>query len=122
MFAAPHTWWALGISAGFPGGEANHRLMFSSTWRYLFDILVVFLSAATVVISVTLLRSSARGATWWILRTAAWIGAVMLLLRGVAGMVVDGTTDLIWWPTFLVGGLLLSFVAWLARGSSRSTI
>lgn len=96
--------------------------MFSSTWRYLFDILVVVLSAAAVAVSVTLLRSSARGARWWILRSAAWIGAVMLLLRGVAGMIVDGTSDLIWWPTFLVGGLLLSSVAWLARRPSRSTI
>ena len=89
LFAAPHTWWALGIPAGFPGGEANHRLMMS-TWRYFFDVLVVLLSAWTVLIAVTLLRPPHQVARRWISHTAAWIGAGMLLLRGIAGMIVDG--------------------------------
>jgi hypothetical protein len=47
LFAAPHVWWALGFPAGFPGGlargRANHELMMS-TWRYYFDVAVIFLS------------------------------------------------------------------------------
>jgi len=52
------------------------------------------------------------------LRTAAWIACGMLSLRGVAGMVVDGSSDLIWWPTFLTGGLLFGAVAWSSRSYS----
>ena len=114
LFAAPHTWWALGIPAGFPGGDASHRLMMS-TWRYFFDVLVVLLSAWTVLIAVTLLRPPHQVSRRWISHTAAWIGAGMLLLRGIAGMIVDGRSDPIWWPTFTVGGILLVSVAWLAR-------
>ena len=36
-------------------------------------------------------------------------------MRGVAGLLVDGTSDPVWWPTFLLGGILLGGVAWLAR-------
>jgi|GEM_PF-6848352 hypothetical protein len=45
LFAAPHTWWALGVSAGFPGGEAKYRFFMTSTWRYVYDLVVVVLSA-----------------------------------------------------------------------------
>ena len=86
-----------------------------STWRYFFDVLVVLLSAWTVLIAVTLLRPPHQVSRRWISHTAAWIGAGMLLLRGIAGMIVDGRSDPIWWPTFTVGGILLVSVAWLAR-------
>jgi hypothetical protein len=44
IFAAPHTWWALGSSFGFPGGRASHQLMMTSWWRYAFDVVVILLS------------------------------------------------------------------------------
>jgi hypothetical protein len=113
LFAAPHVWWALGISAGFPGGESNHRLMMT-TWRYLFLLVVIFLSVTAVVIALTLLRPRNSIIPYWILRTAAWIASAMLTLRGVAGLVVDGVSDPIWWPTFLIGGVLFGGVAWAA--------
>jgi hypothetical protein len=91
----------------------------SSTWRYLYNVAVVLLSLAAIVISLTLLWSKRVGVTRWLLRMAAWTGGGMLLLRGVAGMIVDGSADLLWWPTFLTGGLLLSSVAWLGRMPSQ---
>jgi hypothetical protein len=45
----------------------------------------------------------------------------MLTLRGVAGLVVDGASDLVWWPTFLIGGILFGSVAWLARATKTAT-
>jgi hypothetical protein len=117
LFAAPHTWWALGIPDGFPGGEKSHRLMMSSTWRYIFDVVVIVLSILMFAITVTLLRPPGTVVRRWIPHTAAWIGSGMLLLRGLAGMVVDGARDPIWWPTFLVGGILLAGVAWSARAA-----
>lgn len=115
LFAAPHTWWALGIPLGFPGGETSYHMMFSSTWRYIYDVIVIVLSAMAVLIALTLLQPPERVVRRWIPYTAAWIACGMLTLRGVAGMVVDGASDPFWWPTFLLGGLLLGRVAWLAR-------
>lgn len=115
LFGAPHAWWALGISAGFPGGEANYHRFMSSTWRYVYDVVVVVLSGAGVWVAWRLARPPARGAHRWIARAAAWIAAVMLTLRGVAGMVVDGAADPVWWPTFLVGGILFGGVAVSSR-------
>jgi hypothetical protein len=114
-FAAPHIWWALGIPAGFPGGEANHRLMMTSAWRYAYDVVVILLSFLAVVVPLALLKPPSRGARGWMPRAAAWIACGMLSLRGVAGLVVDGAADPVWWPTFLVGGILFGAVAWLAR-------
>ncbi|HST58794.1 MAG TPA: hypothetical protein VLK84_08905 [Longimicrobium sp.] len=113
LFGAPHAWWALGISAGFPGGEANYHRFMSSTWRYIYDVVVVVMSGAGVWVAWQLMRPPAPRR--WIARTAAWIASGMLTLRGVAGMVVDGAADPVWWPTFLVGGILFGGVAVLSR-------
>lgn len=114
-FAAPHLWWALGIPAGFPGGEANYHFFMSSTGRYVYDVVVVLLSVLAFIIALTLLRQPGPTARRWIPHTAAWIACGMLSLRGVAGMIVDGTSDPVWWPTFLLGGILFGAVAWFAR-------
>jgi hypothetical protein len=89
--------------------------MMSSAWRYIFDVSVVILSLMAVVITGTILRPPHHAVRRWVPHVAAWIGSVMLTVRGVAGMIVDGTSDPIWWPTFLLGGILLGSVAWLAR-------
>jgi hypothetical protein len=89
--------------------------MMSSAWRYIFDVIVILLSILAVLITLTLLRPPEQVVRRWIPATAAWIACGMLSLRGVAGMVVDGTSDAVWWPTFLLGGILLGAVAWHAR-------
>jgi hypothetical protein len=114
LFAAPHTWWALGIAAGFPGGDRSYNFFMASTWRVVFNLMVIVLSGLTIVITLRLLRPAVQARRRRILRTAAWIGCGMLMLRGVAGMIVDGASDPIWWPAFLVGGILLGGVAWMA--------
>ena len=109
-FGAPHLWWALGISAGFPGGPASYRFFMSSSWRYAFDVVVVLLSAVAIFVAVALLRPRS-----WLPRIAAWIACIMLTFRGIGGMAVDGASDPIWWPLFLTGGLLFGSVACFAR-------
>lgn len=71
LFAAPHIWWALGIPAGFPGGPANHRLMMSSAWRYIYDVIVIILCALAILIALTLLRPQHQVARRWVPETAA---------------------------------------------------
>ncbi|GEM_PF-1682081 len=116
LFAAPHTWWALRVPYGFPGGEVNYHVFMSSTWRYIYNLSVIGLCGLAVLITILLLRPSLQQlVSRSVLRGAVWVGSAALTLRGVAGLVVDGTSDPVWWPTFLVGGVLFGSVAYLAR-------
>ena len=110
LFAAPHTWWALGFPFGFPGGPASHHLLMSSWWRYLYDIVVILLSILGAIVALAL-RAPAQTRLYRVFRLLAWTAAGLLTVRGVAGLVVDGASDPVWWPTFLVGGLLFAGVA-----------
>src|SRR6185503_7370317 len=114
-FAAPHTWWALGSPLGFPGGAANHRMWMDSPWRYAYDVLVILLSILGAFVALALSRPATHTHLRRIPRTLAWIAAALLSLRGLAGLIVDGTTDLVWWPTFLLGGVLFGGVALRSR-------
>lgn len=115
LFATPHLWWALGVRAGFPGGDPSYELFFGSWWRPLFNLLVIILSALTVVITRALISQRMPLRRRKVLVTLAWIGSGLLTLRGVAGGIVDGASDPVWWPTFLTGGILLGAVAWFGR-------
>lgn len=124
MFAAPHVWWAFGFSWGFPGGGAKGRAghhLTMTTWRYFFLLVVIFLSILAIFVALAPIRSWGRIIPRWILRTMAWTACAMLTLRGVAGLVVDGARDPVWWPTFLVGGILFGSVAWVAHVPKRTT-
>lgn len=120
LFAAPHVWWALGFPAGFPGGETSHRIFMSSAWRYTYNVIVILLCALAVLVTLTLLRPPHQIIRRWVPHAAAWIACGMLTLRGAAGLVVDGASDPVWWPTFLVGGVLFGSVAWLARATKTA--
>lgn len=123
LFGAPHLWWALGIRFGFPGGDASYTLFMNSWWRVLFNWTVIGLSVLAIVVAVTLLRPPHLVRWRWIPRTLAWIACVLLLIRWVAGMIVDGTSDLVWAPAFTLGGILLGSVAWMSRPTEpRKTI
>jgi hypothetical protein len=90
LFAAPHVWWALGFPAGFPGGlargRANHDLMMT-TWRYYFDLAVIFLSFLACFVALALIGTWGQTIPRRILRAMAWVASAMVGLRGVAGLV-----------------------------------
>ena len=117
LFGTPHLWWALGVRAGFPGGDASYEFFMNSWWRVLFNWTVVALSVLAIVITLVLLKRPHLVKRRWIPVTLAWIACVLLLIRGVAGHIVDGTSDLVWAPAFTLGGVLLGAVAWMSRYS-----
>ena len=43
VFAAPHLWWALGVSAAFPGGDTAYSTAFRNSWFLLYNLVVVIL-------------------------------------------------------------------------------
>jgi hypothetical protein len=114
LFGAPHLWWALGVSFGFPGGEASYLSFMSSAWRAIYDGVVVVMSALAFAISLALLSPPEQMVRRWIPYRLAWFACGILTIRGVAGIAVDGIGD-IWSPTFLVGGILMGSVAWMAK-------
>ena len=121
LFAAPHTWWALGYTAGFPGGDESYYRFMSSAWRYWYDVLVVALSILAFVVAFSLRRDRSPSGLHRASRIAAWVGGGMLALRGIAGLIADGRSDPVWWPTFLAGGVLFLSVAWLATSGIGPT-
>jgi thiosulfate dehydrogenase (quinone) large subunit len=110
LFAAPHLWWALGVPAGFPGGRAGHELMMT-TWRFKYDVAVIGSSVLAIVVALAPIRPWGDAVPRPVLRVMAVAASFMLTLRGVAGLIADGASDLVWWPTFLIGGLLFGAVA-----------
>ena len=122
VFGTPHLWWALGIRAGFPGGDTSYEFFMASWWRVLFNWTVVVLSVVAIVITLVLLRPPHTVKWRWIPRTLAWTACVLLTIRGVAGIIVDVTSDLVWAPAFTVGGILLGCVAWISAFSEHSVV
>ena len=112
LFAAPHVWWALGIPAAFPGGDNAYDAAWSSVWFPRYNLFVVFLSTVGFLVVLALVTPLGRTVPRRLLLTLVWLGAALLLARGVTGLVVDGRSDLIWWPAFLLGGVLYGKVAW----------
>jgi hypothetical protein len=119
LFAAPHVWWALGIPAGFPGDDNAYHAAWSGAWFPHYNLFVVFLSAVGFLVILATVTPMGRAVPHRVLLTLAWLGAVLLTARGVAGLVVDGRADLVWWPAFLLGGVLYGVTAWSHRSGSH---
>lgn len=117
LFAAPHVWWVFGVSLGLPGGDVE-RLR-GTPWFLAYDLLVVLLAAVGVGVALAAVRPWGGMVPRRPLLGLAWAAAAALSARGLAGLVVDGRADLLWWPTFLVGGVLFALTAWHARGRAR---
>jgi len=120
IFAAPHIWWGIGSSFAFPGGEASYRVFVSATWRIVFDWFVVFLSFTGFGVALALAHPWGPMPPPWHLLAAARTAFVILTLRGVGGLVVDGLVRPYWTLMFVLGGLLFGGVAWGATVPVKS--
>lgn len=112
VFAVPHVWWALGVPAGFPGGEAGFAEALTVSWFVAYDLLVVALCAGAALVAWAAMRRQPVGIAM------AWGIGGLLLARGVAGLLVDGFTDPVWSPMFVIGGLLFGTTAWQCARSA----
>jgi hypothetical protein len=112
LFAVPHLWWAFGIPVGFPGGMAGLKEARAVPWFVAYDLQVVALSVIAALVALAAVRRKP------VASPLAWGACVVLLARGVTGLVVDGFADLVWSPMFVVGGLLFGTTAWLCGRST----
>ena len=128
LFAAPHVWWALGVSAAFPGGDTAYEFGFQNSWFLAYDLVVVILLIASALVALALVQERWRRLFFFssrhrrMLVTAAWVACTILITRGLIGFVVDGQADLTFfgWLTFLAGGILFGTSAWSYRRPSPS--
>jgi hypothetical protein len=132
IFAAPHFWWALGVSWAFPGDADDFEGAFDRTWWLVYDLVVGFLCLLGAAVALALVQPWGRALPARLLRTAVRSGAVLLLLRGALGVVpmvwslLSGASDDVHpWsyviePWFLVGGILFGLAAWSATRRNHS--
>ena len=121
LFAAPHVWWAFGVSAAFPGGDIAYEFAFRNSWFFLYNLVVVILLVASALVALALVREQRWRRLFFfssrrhhrMLLAAAWAACTILTFRGLIGLVVDGLADLtiFGWPTFLTGGILFGITA-----------
>jgi hypothetical protein len=93
--------------------------MMGSAWRYIYDVVVIVCGITGIAVALTLLRPPERVTRRWIPYGLAWFACGILTVRGVAGLVADGWSDLVWSPSFVLGGMLFGGVAWFANAGSR---
>ena len=116
LFAAPHVWWVLGFPAGFPGGDNAYHAAMTSAWFIRYNLFVVFLCVVGSLVVLAIVMPLGSAAPRRVFLILAWLGALLLTARGVVGLVADGRADLVWWPAFLLGGVLYGVMAWSYRG------
>lgn len=121
LYGAPHVWWLFGVPAGFPGDPNELHGAFQRTWFVIYNLITTAMVLAGAVM-VTLLEE--RRASH--LRRALWllvlVGAVLLLTRGVLGILTSvpypGSpanevvpAALAWEIWFILSGSLYALVA-----------
>jgi hypothetical protein len=122
LFAAPHIWWAFGVSIAFPGGDMVYEVTFRNSLFLMYNLVVVILLVASALVTVALVQERQWSRLFFyssrhhhrMLLAAAWAACTILTFRGLIGLVVDGLADLTFfgWPTFLTGGILFGITAW----------
>lgn len=152
LFTAMHVYWYLGGTIGL--GDAPSplpRLVPTTLAGWVFEIVVVGMFAAGILIPIVLLRTPSHRGLRRLLVALLWTGAVILVARGASGLLDDavrqlgvsdrGITGLTYEHTlgtptpstytlvstdavdsyFLLGGLLVGRAARLAGGGNRIT-
>ncbi|MBA2277702.1 MAG: DUF3995 domain-containing protein [Chloroflexia bacterium] len=130
IFAAPHFWWALGVSWAFPGDAEVFERAFDRTWWLVYDLVVGLLCLVGAGVVLALVQPWGRALPTRfarLVRPAAWSGSVLLLLRGALGVasmlwsLLSGASDefhpwsYVIEPWFLVGGILFGLAACFSR-------
>ena len=87
MFIAWHGYWALGGDFGFGDGESAFPDTTSSIsgWIFTVGVISMFVAGLAVPLAVALGRGRRR-----LLILLLWVGAAVLALRGIVGIVDDG--------------------------------
>ncbi|MGH2531862.1 MAG: DUF3995 domain-containing protein [Thermomicrobiales bacterium] len=141
VYIVPHVWWALGISAAFPGDQDDFDEAFGRTWFFVYNLVDTVLAVIAAFIALALIQPWGRTIPRRPLVFCAWAGAAILTLRGTVGLVQSLllVTDVLspraeghspnsryfwiaaaWEAMFLVWGIALGATARLSHHRERN--
>lgn len=92
VFIAAHVYWAHGGTYGI-GNPDTSIPNDDSLVKRICQILVEAMVVIGTIVPLALYQRWGRRVPHWMLATCCWIGAGILLLRGIAGLVDDGLRD-----------------------------
>lgn len=133
LFGAIHVVWALAYYYWPAFGRVtlgrNFESMFSRPGFLAYDIVVAGLFVLAGTLALAVVRPWGAGVPRWILSAGLWTAAVLLGLRGAAGVVADllvvsgvlpGTLTrwVVYDFWFLLGGILFGALAWRRKARS----
>ena len=123
VFAIFHIIWAAGWYPLLDAEQA--RVAFATPWKWTFDVIVAAMCVIAVPVALAPVMSWGRYAPRSLIRTLAWTGTALLLLRSVASLIQAGYLVAvgrfriaalgIWEPWFYVGAILFSLSTWRSK-------
>jgi uncharacterized protein DUF3995 len=124
VFAVFHIIWAAGWYALLDAEQA--RAAFAVPWKWDYDVVVAAMCVIAVPVALAPVMSWGQRVPRRLIRTLAWIGTVLLVLRAVASLIEVGylimvgrfsLADMgIWEPWFYLGAILFGVSTWRSRG------
>jgi len=123
VFAVFHIIWAAGWYPLLDAEQA--RAAFAVPWKWAYDVVVAAMCVIAVPVALAPAMSWGQRAPRRLIRTLAWIGTVLLVLRAVASLIEVGylvivgrfsLADMgIWEPWFYLGAILFGVSTWRSR-------
>jgi hypothetical protein len=93
LFTALHGYWFLGGRYGLGGGPNPLPAAPTSPGGWIFTIVVAAMFPIGIAVPVVLIRDRTRGGGRRVLVLLLWAGCLLLMLRGVSGLVDDLVRD-----------------------------
>ena len=129
VFAIFHIVWA---SGWYPLLNAEGaRAAFATPWKWTFNAVVAAMCVVAVPVSLAPVMAWGRHVPKRLIRTLAWIGTVLLVLRSTASLIQVGYyvvrggfrfADMgIWEPWFYVGAILFTLSTWRSQHAGNAS-
>ena len=129
VFAIFHIVWAAGWYPLL--NEEGARAAFATPWKWTFNAVVAAMCVVAVPVALAPVMAWGRHVPKRLIRTLAWIGTVLLVLRSTASLIQAGYfvvrggfgfADMgIWEPWFYVGAILFTLSTWRSQHAGNAS-